>query len=48
MDLNKRRTMAPQEQVMHLVAECPIFHGKDGLVPFVQMVFMQLLARFVH
>ena len=46
--LNKRRTMAPQEQVMHLVAECPIFHGKDGLVPFVQMVFMQLLARFVH
>lgn len=46
--LNKRRTRVTQEKVMRLVAECPICHGNDGVVPFVQMVFMQLLARFVH
>lgn len=46
--LNKRRTRLTQEQVMHLVAKCPVWRGYNGLVPFVQMLFIQLLARFVH
>ena len=46
--LNKRRTRVTQEQVMQIVAGCPIYGGNNGVVPFIQMVFLQLLERFVH